>query len=142
MTDPADALAGEEPDRSAPPARIAALSVFVEGLAVLAEIGLYAHERGRTQPLSVDVELTLSAEDGAPGGGAGLHGTVNYETLAAKTRALAASGHIELVETFAERLAAACLDHPRAAAVRVRVRKPEAIAGAQAAGVELSASRR
>ena len=54
---------------------------------------------------------------------------------------LVASGHIELVETLAERLAADCLDHPRAVRVRVRVRKPEAIEGAAAAGVELTASR-
>ncbi len=114
---------------------IEALSVFVEGLSVDAEIGLYDHERGRTQPLSVDVELALT-----PAIAHGIHGTVNYETLAAKARALAASGHIELVETFAERLAADCLNHPRAVRVRVRVRKPEAIEGAAAAGVELTAS--
>ena len=115
---------------------IEALSVFVEGLALEAEIGLYEHERGRTQPLSVDVELAL-----APATAHGIHGTVNYETLAAKARMLVASGHIELVETLAERLAADCLDHPRAVRVRVRVRKPEAIEGAAAAGVELTASR-
>ncbi len=112
------------------------LSVFVEGLALEAEIGLYDHERGRTQPLSIDVELQLT-----PAVSSGIHGTVNYETLAAKARALAASGHIELVETFAERLAADCLDHPRAIRVRVRIRKPEAIGGAAAAGVELAATR-
>jgi 7,8-dihydroneopterin aldolase/epimerase/oxygenase len=112
------------------------LTVFVEGLELQAEIGLYDHERGRTQPLSVDVELELT-----PAPAHGIHGTVNYETLAAKARALASAGHIELVETFAERLAADCLDHPRATAVRVRVRKPQAIPGASAAGVELTAAR-
>ncbi|MGC1303565.1 MAG: dihydroneopterin aldolase [Caulobacteraceae bacterium] len=118
------------------PAHTEALSVFVEGLALEAEIGLYPHEQGRFQPLSVDVELFLT-----PAPVSGIHGTVNYETLAEKARALASSGHIELVETFAERLAADCMDHPRAERVRVRVRKPEAIAGADAAGVELTAVR-
>ncbi len=118
--------------------RASALSVFVEGLRLEAEIGLYAHERGRRQPLSVDVELQLTPLAGA----ADIHATVNYETLAAKARAVAASGHIELVETFAERLAGACLEHPRALSVRVRARKPEAIEGAGAAGVELTATRR
>ena len=117
----------------ASPTRPNALNVFVEGLTLQAEIGLYAHERGRTQPLSVDVELALT-----PASASGIHGTVNYETLAEKARALAASGHVELVETFAERLAQACLDHTRAVSVRVRVRKPQAIEGADAAGVELT----
>jgi 7,8-dihydroneopterin aldolase/epimerase/oxygenase len=114
-----------------------AFSVFVEGLALEAEVGLYPHERGRFQPLSVDVELHL-----APAHVAGISGTVNYETLADAARALAASGHIELVETFAQRLAATCLDHPRAERVRIRVRKPQAIPGAQAAGVELTMLKR
>jgi 7,8-dihydroneopterin aldolase/epimerase/oxygenase len=127
----------------APPAPVhtEALSVFVEGLALEAEIGLYAHEQGRFQPLSVDVELLLTTAPAASTPISGIHGTVNYETLAEKARALATSGHIELVETFAERLAADCLDHPRAVRVRVRVRKPDAIAGAASAGVELTATR-
>ena len=118
------------------PFRLQSLSVFVQGLRLDAEIGLYDHERGRTQPLSVDVELQLVAALTHD-----IHGAVNYETLAAHARALAGAGHIDLVETFAERLAAACLEHPRALSVRVRVRKPQAIAGADAAGVELSAAR-
>jgi 7,8-dihydroneopterin aldolase/epimerase/oxygenase len=118
--------------------RTEVLSVFVQGLALDAEIGLYDHERGRTQPLLLDVELWLTPGS-APAHG--IHGTVNYETLAAKARAIAQAGHIELVETFAERLAADCLDHPRAIRVRVRIRKPQAIAGADAAGVELVAAK-
>ncbi len=114
--------------------RLTTLAVFIQGLTLDAEIGLYEHERGRTQPLSVDVELQLSAAVTHD-----IHDAVNYESLAAKARALAAAGHVELVETFAERLAAACLEHPRALQARVRIRKPEAIAGADAAGVELTA---
>ena len=119
-----------------PAPRLEALSVFVEGLALQAEVGLYPHERGRFQPLLVDLELHLT-----PAHAAGIGGTVNYETLVEAARRLAASGHIELVETFAERLASACLDHCRAVRVRVRVRKPQAIAGADAAGVELVMTR-
>ena len=119
-----------------PSPRIEALSVFVEGLALQAEVGLYPHERGHLQPLLVDVELHLT-----PAHAAGIDATVNYEILAEAARRLTASGHIELVETFAERLAVACLDHPRAVRVQVRVRKPQAITGAEAAGVELVMTR-
>jgi dihydroneopterin aldolase len=79
--------------------------------------------------------------DVAPSGFDELGDIINYENIVNWTREVAASGHIELVETFAERLAADCMDHPRAERVRVRVRKPEAIAGADAAGVELTAVR-
>lgn len=110
----------------------AALTVFVRGIAIEAEIGVYPHERGRAQPLSVDIEVAM-----APGAVAHLADTINYETLAAAARALAAQGHIELVETYAERLAARCLADPRAVSARVRVEKPLALAGAAAAGVEI-----
>jgi dihydroneopterin aldolase len=106
--------------------------VFVRGLLVQAEIGLYPHERGRVQPLIIDVELELE-----PTPVAGIGDTVNYETLADYAAALAGRGHVDLVETFAERLAQGCLDNPRVMRARVRVEKPQALERAQAAGVEI-----
>jgi dihydroneopterin aldolase len=118
------------------PVLLSGLNVFVRALRLDTEIGLYPHERGRAQPLFIDIELELS-----PHHVGGIGDTVNYETLAAKARALAAEGHVELVETFAERLVAACLEDPRALTARVRIEKPEALPGAAAAGVEIVARR-
>lgn len=115
-----------------PPPQPAGLSIFVRALTVAAEIGMHAHERGRRQPLVIDVELEL-----APASVIGIRDTVNYEMIAARARAVAASGHVDLVETFAERLARSCLGDARVRRVRVRVEKPEAIRGAAAAGVEI-----
>lgn len=114
-------------------ARLASASVFVRHIRVEAEIGIHAHEYGRTQPLVVDVEMDIATE-----GFDNIHDTVNYEHILQKARAVAAEGHTKLVETYAERLAHACLEEPRALRVRVRVEKPEALAPhAQAAGVEI-----
>lgn len=114
----------------------APLRVFVRGLRIQAQVGLYAHERGRTQPLVVDITVEL-----APSGIAHLHDTLDYTLLAGAARALAAEGHVELVETFAQRLAAACLADRRVLTATVRVEKPEAIPDADAAGVELALTR-
>jgi dihydroneopterin aldolase len=122
--------------RADPALSIEAMSVFVRGLELSAEIGLYAHERGRRQPLVVDAVLTV-----APKPVAGLGDLVNYEAVAAKARAIVERGHIELVETFAEALAAACLEDPRVLKVEIRVEKPEAVPGSAAAGVVIVASR-
>ena len=55
---------------------------------------------------------------------------------------LAASGHIDLVETFAHRLAEACLKDARVTRARVRIEKPLALAPhAVGAGVEIVVSR-
>jgi len=111
--------------------------VFVTGLKVQAEIGVYRHEIGRVQPLVLDVELDV------PTAGAGrLSETLNYETILEAAREIAGGGHIELVETFAERLARACLTDPRVTRARVRVEKPLALApDAVAAGVEITLTR-
>ena len=110
----------------------ASLDIFVRGLAIEAEIGVYPHERGQAQPLVIDLEVALDPVEVEA-----LAETINYETLAAAARNLAATGHIDLVETYAQRLAEACLADPRVTSARVRVEKPQAIQGAAAAGVEI-----
>ncbi|MDP1875001.1 dihydroneopterin aldolase [Phenylobacterium sp.] len=113
--------------------RVVASKIFVSTLRVDAYVGIYAHERGRSQPLVIDVEL-----DAAVAGAELLSDTVNYELVAEAARSLAASGHIGLVETFAEMLARACLADPRVTRARVRVDKPQALAPhAASAGVEV-----
>jgi dihydroneopterin aldolase len=108
--------------------------VFVTGLKVQAEIGVYKHEIGRVQPLVVDVELDVPTA-----GAERLSETLNYETILEAARAIAGAGHIELVETFAERLGQACLADPRVTQARIRVEKPLALApDAVAAGVEIT----
>jgi dihydroneopterin aldolase len=117
--------------------RFVSAKVFVRGLTVDAEIGVHAHERGRRQPLIVDVELDVAA-----GGWRSIGETVNYERIVRHARDLAESGHILLVETFAWRLARACVAEPRVLRARVRVEKPHALAPrAQAAGVEIVVER-
>ena len=106
--------------------------VFVTGLKVDAEIGVYAHEKGMSQPLIVDVELDVPTA-----GATRLADTVNYETIGESARAIAAAGHIQLVEDFAERLARACLADPRVTEAGVRVEKQGAVPGLRAAAVEI-----
>ena len=114
----------------------ATLSVFVRGLRVEAQVGLYAHERGRSQPLIVDVELTLANAEVRH-----LRDTVDYDGVVRAARDIAAEGHVELVETYALRLAQACLDDARVASAVVRVEKPEAVPDAAAAGVTVTLHR-
>lgn len=108
------------------------LTVFIRGLRLEAAIGVHDHEHGRLQPLVIDVELTLAAVVAER-----LADTVDYEAVAAAARALAEQGHIGLVETFADRLAQACLTDDRVRSVRVRVEKPGALKTAEAPGCEV-----
>jgi dihydroneopterin aldolase len=118
-------------------AQVARLHVFVRELRIEAEIGVYGHEYGRKQPLLIDVELEI-----LPGPIEHISDTLNYEEVVARAQAIADAGHVMLIETFAERLARACLEDSRVMQARVRVEKPEALAPkAAAAGVEIILNR-
>lgn len=111
--------------------------VFVTGVKVQAEIGVYRHEIGRVQPLIVDVELDVPTDASDR-----LADTFNYEAILQAAQDLAAGGHVDLVETFAHRLAERCLADPRVSRARVRIEKPLALAPhATAAGVEIVVGR-
>ena len=107
--------------------------VFVTGVKVQAEIGVYRHEIGRVQPLIVDVELDVPIDASDR-----LSNTLNYEAILEAAQAVASGGHLALVETFAHSLAERCLADPRVTRARVRVEKPLALApDAVGAGVEI-----
>ena len=117
--------------------RLAASKIFVTGVKVQAQIGVYRHEIGRVQPLIVDVELDVPTA-----GTERLADTLNYEAILQAAKDVAAEGHIELVETFAHRLADKCLEDARVALARVRIEKPLALApDAVGAGVEITVAR-
>jgi dihydroneopterin aldolase len=118
---------------STDPVRREGLTVFVRGLTIEAGIGVYDHEQGRLQTLVIDVTLDLGAHAVER-----LSDTINYETIAQAARDIAAEGHVGLVESFAERLALACLRDGRVRRVTVRVEKPGALQGAVAPGCELT----
>ena len=127
----------EAADTETSSCRIVVTKVFVRGLRVAAEIGVHPHEIGHTQPLIIDVELDVAA-----GGWDALGDTVNYEMIARAARSIAEQGHIDLVESFARRLAQACFEEPRVTRARVRIEKPLALApDAEGAGVEITAVR-
>ena len=111
--------------------------VFIRNLELLARIGVHGHEQGTPQPVRFNVWLSCEAN----GAGDRLENAIDYETVADKIRAIVASGHINLAETLAERVAAACLEDPRVKKVEVSVDKLHALHGAESAGVEIERER-
>jgi dihydroneopterin aldolase len=111
--------------------------VFIHNLELLARIGVHGHERGTAQPVRINVWLSSNgsvADDR-------LQNAIDYEAVAEKIRTIVAAGHINLAETLAERIAAACLEDKRVVKVGVQVAKMNALSGAQAAGVEIERGR-
>lgn len=109
--------------------------VFVRDLVLAALIGVHRHEQDGRQRVRINLDLDVP-EDEAPHTDR-LADAVNYENIVAGVRKIVAAGHINLVETLAERIAARCLADRRVARVRVRVEKLDVFADAGSVGVEI-----
>jgi dihydroneopterin aldolase len=119
-------------------AALAVRHVFIRNLEVLANIGVHGHEKGKLQPVRINVDLAVEdlaqLEDR-------LDTVVDYGDITRRIREIIGSGHINLAETLAERIACACFDDTRVKTARVRVEKLHALPGAESAGVEIERQR-
>ena len=109
--------------------------VFVRDLELEANIGVYKREKGKFQPVRINVDLTVEETDGEVGDK--LENVVDYGAVVDAIKAILAQGHLNLVETLAEKIAAHCLSDKRVKVARVRIEKLNVIAEAASVGVEI-----
>ncbi len=114
--------------------------MFVKDLVLACSIGVYAHERGRRQRVRVNVDLDV--HDSGPSRGDTVSSVVSYENIVVDVRSLIAEGHINLIETLAERIAEKCLRNPQVVAARVRVEKLDVFTEAASVGIEIERTAR
>ncbi len=107
--------------------------VFVRDLVLTCSIGVHVHEESAPQRVRVNLDLAVREEHLEDD----LAHVVCYEKLVAGVRRLSGSGHVKLVETLAERIAALCLEDRRVEVVRVRIEKLDVFADAASVGVEI-----
>lgn len=113
--------------------------VRVRGLVLPVRIGIYDHEKQGPQRVSIDVELKVS--EGTAPIGDDIANVVSYEDVVNGIKAIVAEGHINLVETLAERIAALCLADARVLQARIAVDKLDVVPEAASVGVEIERSR-
>jgi len=95
--------------------------IELRGLRLSGICGALPEERGRPQPLEIDLDV---AADLAPAGRSDdLAETVDYGALVDDVERAVAAGRPVLLEHLAERIAAAVLAHDRVEAVTVALRK-------------------
>ncbi len=109
--------------------------VFVRDLELVARIGAYDHEKhaGQRIRINLDIEVLDDRDHGDQ-----LTNVVCYQRIVDGIKAVVEAGHVNLVETLAERIAAIPLADHRVEAVRVRVEKLEAVPEAASVGVEIT----
>ncbi|MBV1797187.1 dihydroneopterin aldolase [Siccirubricoccus sp. G192] len=127
---------------SAPSATARERLVFVRGLALQARLGVHPHEKAAPQRVVIGVELAVEDEAAPAGIGADdLRRVVDYERVVRAAQAAVAKEHTFLVETLAERIAAAALADPRVLRARVSVEKPDAFPDVATVGVVIERTR-
>jgi 7,8-dihydroneopterin aldolase/epimerase/oxygenase len=109
--------------------------VFVRDLELNANIGVYHREKGQLQPVRINLDLTVEETDGDVEDK--LENVVDYGAVVEGIKAILAGGHLNLVETLAEKVAAHCLADARVKVARVRIEKLKVLAEAQSVGVEI-----
>jgi dihydroneopterin aldolase len=113
--------------RPLPAAATAIYKVSVQRLAISAHIGIVAEERQVRQQLIIDTCLLIQ-----PPRADAITDTFDYRVVEAAAVSLGEQP-IELIETFARRLAQACLAHPNVVEANITIEKPAALANGRAA---------
>ena len=113
--------------------------VIIRDLEISTMIGVHDAEKRAPQRVLVNVDIAVR-EDG-PSDLDQLDQVLDYGEVVQAIERTVKAGHINLVETLAERVARACLGDPRVLSVRVRIEKPDVIANARSVGVEIVRSR-
>jgi dihydroneopterin aldolase/2-amino-4-hydroxy-6-hydroxymethyldihydropteridine diphosphokinase len=98
--------------------------IRLTGVTATGHHGVLDHERAEGQEFRADVVLHLDARGAAASDD--LAATVSYAEVARDVHDVLAGSPADLIETVAERIAAAALAYPAVQAVDVRVHKPHA----------------
>jgi 7,8-dihydroneopterin aldolase/epimerase/oxygenase len=96
--------------------------IELRSLQLTARVGVLPHEQTQPQPIEIDLDVGCDLQPA--GTSDDLADTVDYGALCARAEQVVAAGHVALLETLAERIAAAVLDADgRIEEVTVAVRK-------------------
>jgi dihydroneopterin aldolase len=111
--------------------------IFVHDFVLPVRIGAFDSEHERPQQVRFNIDACIARPAQVP---ERLPEVFSYDLITDGIRAIIAQGHIHLVETLAERIAAMVLTHSVIRQVTVRIEKLEVIPGS-AVGVQITRGR-
>lgn len=113
--------------------------LLIRDLIVPCKIGVHEHERHGMQRVRINVRVQV-ADDERPLRDS-IANVVSYESIVDGIRSITRSGHINLVETLADRVLDLCLAKHRVRGVWVRVEKLDLYPDVDGVGVEVERTR-
>jgi len=113
--------------------------IFLNDFTLLANVGVYKHEKEKTQPIKINVVAKVRNPKRINDNN--LQSVVCYNQISKKIKKIIKSGHTILLEKLAEKIIQECFKNKRIETMKIRLEKPEAIEGAAGAGIEVERSR-
>lgn len=113
--------------------------IFVRGLELIGSIGIYEHEKRYEQRIVVSVDLAV--DDHYDGHSDRIGDIYDYDEAIGAVKNIVAAGHVNLLETLAERIAEACLANQDVISITVRIEKPDILPDCRAVGIEITRRR-
>tara|TARA_B100001996_G_C18497124_1_gene530005 strand:+ start:385 stop:816 length:432 start_codon:yes stop_codon:yes gene_type:complete len=113
--------------------------IFLNDFTLQANVGVYKHEKERTQPIKINVIAKVRNPKRINDNN--LQSVVCYNQISKKIKKIIKSGHTILLEKLAEKIFQECFKNKRIETMKIRLEKPEAIEGAACAGIEVERSR-
>lgn len=110
--------------------------VLINDFIIPCEIGVHPHEKGQKQRVRINLDLQVILPK-RPINDI-LNNVFCYEKIVDKIRNLTRHGHINLVETLAERIADACLTESTCIEASVTVEKLDVFPDIQSVGVKIT----
>ena len=113
--------------------------IFLNDFMLEANIGVYKHEKEKTQPLRINVVAKVKNPKKINDNN--LQSVVCYNQISKKIKKIIKSGHTILLEKLAEKIFQECFRNKRIETMKIRLEKLDAIQGAASAGIEVERSR-
>jgi dihydroneopterin aldolase len=113
--------------------------ICIAGLRVRGNHGVLDHERITGQDFIIDAVLWLDTAPAAASDDLSL--TADYSGVAGRLAEIVAGPPVALIETLADRLAAACLAEPAVREAQITVHKPQAPVDVEVADISVTIRR-
>ncbi len=115
-------------------------SIYLDRLRVLASVGILEHELAAKQPLFISISVVLADADLIPQIDQVTH-VLDYRHLRNAALEEIETGHINMLETLAGRIAKRLLAHDVVTEVKIRVDKPSIFTDCDSVAVEVTAKK-
>ncbi len=113
--------------------------IFISELKVKTKLGVPEWERMTPQTIILDIEIGYDLS--AAGKSDAIADTIDYGAIVARIREALAEHSFQLVEALAEHVCQLILKEFGALSVKIKVAKPNILAGLKALGVEIERSK-